>query len=191
MLPPRMREIQLTPTSYLVLGLLAQVGEATPYQLKQQVDLSVGHLWSLPRSQLYAEPARLAQAGYLTEDREQDGRRRKRYALTERGREALQRWTSTPTAEFTELRDLALLKLFFGADPVLLAEAQLSELRTRLELYEVMRGLDDGSGPRGPWQALGAGTDYVKTSIRTWERIAREGRETGAGPSAAHSSPWA
>ena len=60
-----MQEIQLTPTSYIVLGLLDQASEATPYELKQMVDVSVGHFWSLPRSQLYAEPVRLARAGYL------------------------------------------------------------------------------------------------------------------------------
>ena len=172
-----MQEIQLTPTSYIVLGLLQQVGEATPYQLKQLVDMSVGHFWSLPRSQLYAEPARLARAGYLTEGQEQDGRRRKRYELTERGREALQNWTDTPTQQFTELRDLGLLKLFFGADPAAMAEAQLAVFCLRLELYEAMLA-DIGDRPSGPRQALEAGIDYVKTSIRVWERIAREGSET-------------
>jgi PadR family transcriptional regulator AphA len=173
-----MQEIQLTSTSYIVLGLLDLAGEATPYQLKRLVDMSVGHFWSLPRSQLYAEPARLARAGYLTEGQEQDGRRRKRYELTERGQEALQSWTDTPTQQFTELRDLALLKLFFGADPAAMAEAQLAVFRRRLELYEAMRAADTGEGPSGPRQALEAGVDYVKTSIRIWERIAREGSET-------------
>jgi PadR family transcriptional regulator AphA len=173
-----MQEIQLTSTSYIVLGLLDLAGEATPYQLKRLVDMSVGHFWSLPRSQLYAEPARLARAGYLTEGQEEDGRRRKRYQLTERGQEALQSWTGTPTQQFTELRDLALLKLFFGADPAAMAEAQLAVFRRRLELYEAMRAADTGEGPSGPRQALEAGVDYVKTSIRIWERIAREGSET-------------
>jgi PadR family transcriptional regulator AphA len=181
-----MEDIQLTPTSYIVLGLLAQAGEATPYQLKRAVDLSVGHFWSLPRSQLYAEPARLARAGYLTESQEQDGRRRKRYALTERGREALQRWTDAQTHEFTELRDLAFLKLFFGADPAAMAEAQLAVLRPLLEAYETMHAVamqaaEAGDVPHGPRQALEAGIDHVKTSIRAWERIEREaGEGTGA-----------
>jgi PadR family transcriptional regulator AphA len=175
-----MQDIQLTPTSYIVLGLLAQSGEATPYQLKQMVDVSVGHFWSLPRSQLYAEPARLARAGYLTEGQEQDGRRRKRYALTERGREALERWTDAPTQEFTELRDLAFLKLFFGADPAAMADAQLAALRPLLELYEAMRAMDTWDGLSGPRQALEAGIDHVETAIRAWERIAREaGATTG------------
>jgi PadR family transcriptional regulator AphA len=171
------QDIQLTPTSYIVLGLLSQAGEATPYQLKQIVDVSVGHFWSVPRSQLYAEPTRLARAGYLTEGQELDGRRRKRYGLTERGQEALQRWTAEPTQEFTELRDLAFLKLFFGAEPVAMAEAQLAALRPLLQFYETVRAPDTGDGPSGPRQTLEAGIDHVKTSIRAWERIAREARE--------------
>jgi PadR family transcriptional regulator AphA len=167
-----MQEIQLTATSYIVLGMIAQAGEATPYELKQMVDVSVGHFWSLPRSQLYAEPARLARAGYLTEDQEQGGRRRKRYAATERGLEALRRWAEAPTEQFTELRDLALLKLFFGADPGRMAEAQLAALRPLREVYEGMRAFDDGAAPRGPWQALEAGVEHVEASIRFWSRIA-------------------
>lgn len=180
-----MQEIELTPTSYIVLGLLAQAGEGTPYRLKQMVDNSVGHFWSLHRSQLHAEPARLARAGYLTEHREPDGRRRKRYALTERGREALARWVATPTDEFTELRDLAFLKLFFGADPSALADAQLAVLRPLLESYETTlaaaTGEDQvtGEDQRGPLQTLQAGIDHVRTAIHTWERIAGE----------AHSAP--
>lgn len=175
-----MQEIELTPTSHIVLGLLAQAGEATPYRLKQMVDGSVGHFWSLHRSQLHAEPARLTKAGYLTERREPDGRRRKRYALTGRGREALAEWVTTPTDQFTELRDLALLKLFFGADPSALADAQLAVLRPLLEAYETSLAvaMSDGQaasvGGRGPRQTLQAGIDHVRTAITTWERIATE-----------------
>jgi DNA-binding PadR family transcriptional regulator len=172
------QDIQLTPTSYIVLGLLSRAGEATPYQLKQMVDFSVGHFWSVPRSQVYAEPARLARAGYLTEGQEPDGRRRKQYALTEQGREALERWTGAPTHEHTELRDLAFLKLFFGADPAAMAEAQLVALRSLLRFYETVHASEIGDGPSGPRQTLEAGIDYVKTSIRVWKRIAREARET-------------
>jgi len=169
-----MQEIQLTPTSYIVLGLLAQAVEATPYELKRMVDGSVGHFWSLPRSQLYAEPARLAHAGYLTEDQEPNGRRRKRYALTERGREALERWRDTPTDHHTELRDLAFLKLFFGADPTAMADAQLTALQPLLEVYEAMLAAATKDTPDGPRQTLEAGVDHVKASILIWERIARE-----------------
>jgi PadR family transcriptional regulator, regulatory protein AphA len=186
-------DIQLTPTSYIVLGLLSQAGEATPYQLKQMVDYSVGHFWSVPRSQVYAEPARLARAGYLTEGQEADGRRRKQYALTRQGREALERWTSAPTREHTELRDLAFLKLFFGADPVAMAEAQLGALRSLLQFYETVHANEVPDEPSGPRQTLEAGIDYVRTGIRVWERIAREARlnQTQAAGGARGASPSA
>src|SRR5437588_2526898 len=111
-----MQAIKLTPTSYIVLGLLELAGEATPYQLKQRATHSIGYFWSLQHAQLYTEPERLAKAGLVTEQREASGRRRKRYQLTAEGRAALQRWRATPTDAFTELRDPGLLQLFFGAD---------------------------------------------------------------------------
>src|ERR1700722_19527162 len=111
------REIELTHPSHIVLGLLSMSGEATPYDLKQMVAATVGHFWSLPHSQLYAEPTRLAQAGYVTENQEDTGRRRKTYTLTDTGRDAFGTWLATLTPELYMLRDLALLKLFFGADP--------------------------------------------------------------------------
>ena len=55
--------IQLTQTSYVVLGLVEQAGEATPYDLKQIVAATVGSFFSIPHSQLYAEPERLARRG--------------------------------------------------------------------------------------------------------------------------------
>ena len=89
--------IQLTQTSYVVLGLVGQAGEATPYDLKQIVAATIGNFFGIPHSQLYAEPERLAKAGYLSERRERTGRRRKHYALTEQGRKALEEWLETPT----------------------------------------------------------------------------------------------
>ena len=59
-------EIELTPTSHIVLGLLSMAVQATPYDLKQMAARTVGEFWTLPHSQLYSEPARLARAGYLT-----------------------------------------------------------------------------------------------------------------------------
>jgi hypothetical protein len=50
---------------------------------------SIGNLWSVPHSQLYAEPERLEAAGYLTSEGEQSGRRRKHYLPLGRPRRAL------------------------------------------------------------------------------------------------------
>jgi DNA-binding PadR family transcriptional regulator len=169
------KQIDLTPTSHIVLGLLSLSGEATPYDLKQMVSATVGHFWSLPHSQLYAEPARLASAGYLTERREQEGRRRKLYSLTERGREATTKWLATLQPELYALRDLALLKLFFGADPRALAEVQLGTHRGRLAEYEVLLGqlTSAGPGPAGPRLALELGIRHERETVGFWEEQAR------------------
>jgi PadR family transcriptional regulator, regulatory protein AphA len=166
--------MQLTPTSYIVLGLVERVGEATPYDLKQLVAASVGNFWSVPHSQLYAEPERLAAAGYLTERREQTGRRRRLYSLTARGRQALERWRAEPTEEMPELRDPGLLKLFFGADRRTLAAVRRDAHRAKLAGYEERRRLDSGDGPRGPWLALDAGIEHEREWVRFWTRLAEE-----------------
>ena len=165
--------LKLTPTSVIVLGLVEASGEATPYDLKQGVAASVGNFWSVPHSQIYAEPERLAAAGYLTERREQGGRRRRVYAITAEGRRALEEWRREPPEELGELRDPGLLKLFFGADPREIAAIQLELHRAKLAEYEELAGSDPGSGPRGPWLALQAGIRHAREWVAFWEELAK------------------
>ena len=163
-------DIRLTPTSYIVLGFLAAANECTPYELKQAVAASVGNFWTLQHAQLYSEPERLAKAGFLTVKREETGRRRKRYRLAARGRRALEEWLQSPVQEVTELRDLALLKLFFGADPGVLAPEQLEAHRRKLEEYE---GLADQEMPGGMRLALESGLGHEREWVRFWKKMSR------------------
>jgi len=167
-----MQEPRLTPTSYIVLGLLELCGEATPYELKQLVAESVGYFWSLQHAQLYTEPERLTVAGYLRERREETGRRRKHYSLTAKGRAALADWRAEPTAALAELREPALLKLFFGADAAELAEAQLAAHRERLAEYEAIHARLPKSTPDGPRLSLEAGIEAERAFLAFWERVA-------------------
>ena len=162
--------MDLTPTSVIVLGLL-EFGDATPYELKARVAGSVGAFWSVPHSALYAEPERLAQGGLVAERREQGGRRRRQYSLTPAGREALEAWRAEPAAGLAELRDPALLKVFFGADPAQMAPAQLAAHREKLADFEAIKAADDGSGPRGPFLALEAGLRHQREWIAYWEAL--------------------
>lgn len=132
--------IRLSPTSYLILGLISYRGPSTPYQLKQAVNRSIGYFWPFPHTQLYEEPDRLARAGLLTEEREENGRRRRTYAITDAGRAALTAWLRQPTTDVTQLRDLATLKLFFSefmstAELIALAEEQVRLYEARLAEY--------------------------------------------------------
>lgn len=164
-------ELRLTPTSYIVLGLLEAAGEATPYDLKQMVAASLGNFWSLQHAQLYSEPERLAGAGYLEERREAGGRRRRHYRITARGRAALEAWLAEPTEELTELRDLALLKVFFGADPGAMAEAQAPAHQRKLKEYEELQRNLSGEMPPGPALSLEAGLLYERTWLRFWSKL--------------------
>lgn len=170
------QEIELTHTSHIVLGLLSMSGEASPYDLKQMASATVGHFWSLPHSQLYAEPARLARAGYVTEQREQSGRRRKLYTLTDRGREAFASWLEVLTPEPYVLRDLALLKLFFGANPRELAEVQVETHRQKLAEYEALREQTGAGDPLGPRLALELGTRHERETVSFWAEQAQSKR---------------
>src|SRR5450759_3923011 len=104
---------RLTPTSYLVLGLLAREGPSTPYALERHVGATLGNFWSFPHALLYSEPPRLEALGLATETRESAGRRRRMFAITPAGVEALEGWLGRPAGTPTELRDHGLLQLFF------------------------------------------------------------------------------
>jgi DNA-binding PadR family transcriptional regulator len=158
---------RLTETSYIVLGLLEQAEPATPYDLKQLAQISTANFWALPHTQLYTECARLASEGLLAEEREQTGRRRRIYRLTDSGRTAIDAWRAEPARETYELRDAATLKLFFGADPARLAAAQLEVHERRLrDCEELLANLHEA--PPGWRLALECGIGHEREFIRFW-----------------------
>jgi PadR family transcriptional regulator AphA len=172
---PAMSTPRLNETSYIVLGLLGHLQPATPYDLKQLAALSTIRFWTIPHSQLYSECARLAKEGLLSEEREQDGRRRRIYRVTERGREAFEAWRAEPAGALKELRDMGLLKLFFGADPAKLAAAHLPEHEQRLRSYEEARAASAGTdAPCGALLALEAGIGHEREYVRFWRSLLDE-----------------
>ena len=154
--------------------MLDLCGRATPYQLKQAAQVSVFHFWSVPHTQLYTECARLAEAGLLDERREASGRRRRTYRLTAAGRKALRAWRDDPNTDLYELRDPGLLKLFCGADPAALAEAQLARHEQRLDSYQELLVQSDMTD--GMRLSLEAGIGHEREYIRFWSRLL-EGRD--------------
>jgi DNA-binding PadR family transcriptional regulator len=178
-----MSTTRLTPTSYIVLGLVEKLGSATPYDLKRAVGMGVGNFWSVPHTQLYAEPERLAKAGFLREERERDGRRRRIYSVTDAGRAALDAWRAEPTGELTEMRDPGLLKLFFDADPSSVAPVQAAAHRAKLAEYEAVMAA--GRLPEGMQLALEAGIAHEREWVRFWETLVspEDARPARAAPS--------
>jgi len=165
---------RLSDTSCAVLGLLDLFEPATPYQLKQIAQVSIFHFWSIPHTQLYTECARLAEAGLLDERREESGRRRRVYRLSAAGRKALKEWRADPNTDLYELRDPGLLKLFCGADPASLAEAQVERHERRLHSYQEL--IDQTDMSDGMRLALESGIGHEREYVRFWSRL-REGDE--------------
>jgi len=183
-----MSSAQLTPTSYLVLGLLAREGPSTPYDLERRVNATLGHVWSFPHTLLYTEPSRLVDLGLATERREQHGRRRRVFTITEDGLAALRAWLARPSSEPTELRDLGLLQLFFTdlgspEDHARIAAQELALHRARLAEYEEDHRLEDrASGGEASRQldrtaqrwrgdTLRMGILYERAAVAFWEEV--------------------
>lgn len=174
---------RLSHTSYLVLGLIAGTGPATPYELKQAVGESLGYFWSFPHSQLYSEPDRLAGLGLLEVEQEAAGRRRKLYSVTEAGRAALLAWLRDPEAERIEIREPGLLKLFFGG---LAADEDVTRLaRAQVEVYErdlarylaIEKAIADDPEMKYPYATLRLGIAVTRASLAFWSELAGEPAE--------------
>jgi DNA-binding PadR family transcriptional regulator len=185
---------RLTPTSYLVLGLLAREGPSTPYDLERHVRATLGNFWSFPHTLLYSEPPRLAAQGLVTETRETDGRRRRVFTIMPAGTSALGAWLDRPSGAPTELRDLGLLQLFFAdlasAEARLrLAEQQLAIHRAKLLGYEEDEqrerrpgGLGRGQRTVEHWrgETLRMGLLYEGAAVDFWTGVAANARGVGS-----------
>lgn len=164
------KPIRLTATSYALLALLDQLGEATPYEIKQAMEASIENFWPVPHTTAYEEPARLAAGGYLSVRQEEGGRRRKAYSLTADGQAALAAWAGEATAAPPQIRDELLLKLFAGADPGPLLKARMAwheEKLVELQGYlDEVRGNEDW---RPSESVLFAGIGYHRKMLELME----------------------
>jgi PadR family transcriptional regulator, regulatory protein AphA len=167
------KPIKLTTTSYALLALLDQLGEATSYDIKQALDKSIENFWPVPHTTAYEEPARLAEGGYLSVKQEAAGRRRRSYTLTDSGREALRAWATDPSAAPPQMRDEMLLKVFAGAEPNGFVEARLAWHRDKVE--ELGGYLESVRAAGGEWvrseRVLLAGLAYHRRMIEMIEEL--------------------
>jgi len=155
------KSIRLTATSYALLAVLDQLGEATPYEIKQAMEKSIENFWPVPHTTAYEEPARLATAGYLSVRQEEGGRRRKAYTPTDEGRAALAAWANDPAVSPPQLRDEVALKIFAGAEPGPLGEAREAWHREKLaELHGYLEEVADDEDWQRSQRVLTVGVAY-------------------------------
>jgi PadR family transcriptional regulator AphA len=170
---------RLGPSSYVVLGMIGLRGPSTAYDLKVAAGRSLNYFWPFPHSQLYSEPERLASIGYLTSEQEATGRRRRLYSLTDAGREALTSWLMTPPGEVFEMRDMAVLQLFFSEfieteQLVALARDQVRLYKERLAVYqEILERHSKTHGNNRRMAPLNLGVKMATACLEFWSDIAK------------------
>lgn len=196
----------LSASAYVVLGLLEQSGPATPYALDREIQQSVGHFWAFPRSQIYAEAARLVRRGLVVEERESAGRRRRTLSLTQAGRDVLATWLTGPAGNAgnaTDIHDEGLLRLFFqrheassAAQVRQLALEQRDAHRRKLAEYRTILAsastpdisapdisTPDAAGLGGSFEppqaaALEFGLRFEELAVAFWAEVAERGTDS-------------
>lgn len=139
--------------SYALLGLLS-LRSWTGYELTQQVQRSLTHVWPASAANLYREQQRLVRLGWAAVDVEAAGpeRTRNRYTITAEGRAALEQWLGDRPGP-TNLESEAFLRIWFAdaGTPSQLAttlRAQADEARATVgHVVELFEQYLAGAGP--------------------------------------------
>jgi DNA-binding PadR family transcriptional regulator len=114
--------VALTTPDFVVLGMIWR-GARTGYEIKKSVATSIRFFWTISEAQIYPSLERLERAGLVASEAAPNGRRRRTVLeLTPAGRQVLHDWLVRPEPMPFELRDVALVRLFF-ADSLSRAEA--------------------------------------------------------------------
>jgi DNA-binding PadR family transcriptional regulator len=137
---------ELTLFSYEILGLVGKTG-AGAHDLLRLARRGRMLAWA-GESQYYTEPKRLAELGYLAA-RKEPGKTRERtvYTLSEKGRQALVEYASTPVT-FTPLKSDPLLRLLIcdlvgeevTRESLVTLRGDIDDLRLRLDESEQAAG---------------------------------------------------
>ncbi len=141
-----------------VLGLIWQLGAASPYDIRRQMQQSPSTQWSASAGAIYPLVRRLQRAGLLVSEAKREGRRRRReYRVTSKGLGVLRGWIGPP----------------LGEDVVTVAH---DPLRSRARFLEALTDAE-----RRLWfSAARAALDEVERRVNAWAESA-----TGAPPRAA------
>jgi PadR family transcriptional regulator, regulatory protein AphA len=161
-----------------LLGLIAAAPRICGYDISRIFNLSMRHFWHAHPGQIYPTLARMEREGWIS-SREliQRGRPNKRlFAITAKGREALERWLESPY-EKLKLKHAPLLKtLYLGHLCAGRALAKFAEQRADCLAYlEELRGVErDFFAPGGygsehrmfSYFTLRYGIGFMEESVR-------------------------
>lgn len=175
----------------VILGFL-RYGPASGYDLKEQVDRSVGHFWTVSYGGLYPALHRLVEDGLVVLEAEEG--RRKVYGLTPKGRGAFEDWLQTSYSG-SVVKDGFLLRLFFSTEQELAGlrpqlqrrVAELTETQAELRRVagEVERGAVRLMGP-GQRAALELGLATVAAELQQVEALLVEAGSKSSAEEGSH-----
>ena len=170
--------MELSPTGRVILGLIAN-RPRSGYDIKAMVDKSTRFFWAASYGQIYPELKRLAERGLIEGADESQGERpRTVYSITQAGREALSEWLGSEE-QVHELRDEALLKLFFSGQAshdelVSVIQTKREEHLDALERFYEIEPLAASSEDFGPLMVLRYGMAYSEFAANWCERALTE-----------------
>ena len=165
---------RLSATGRVILGLL-KWEPRTGYDIKRVTDFSTRFFWRASYGQIYPELRSLERAGLVAARDEPYGRRPRRvYELTPAGEEALLEWLAG-SDDVYDMRDEALLRLFFGE---LVSSDQLLQLVRRRRRWfsdagqhflQIAEELGPMEGPSA--EVLRYGLDLMAWSAAWWSDL--------------------
>ncbi len=186
---------------YAVLASLLD-GEASGYDLKKRMDISVGNFWHANPSQIYAELARLEAEGLIGAKEVPQKRRptKRLFSLTDAGRTELSDFTRLPASP-AAIKDDLLVKIH-AADvgDMEAVAAAIDERRRQAEIRlgvfeslsrEFLRGRNEETFLRqarriGPYLNLRRAREFERENIRwyRWAADALRRRQSAGAPKA-------
>jgi PadR family transcriptional regulator AphA len=183
----------------VVLGMIG-LGAKSGYEIKQMVQISIRFFWTISQAQIYPSLRRLEGAGLLASHADPRNKRRPRtFTLTPAGSEALRTWLIRDQPMPFELRDIAMVKLFFadGIDPAH-AHSLLAAVRHRSHaqvaaLQAIAPTADELAAQTGkdhPQLTLQMGIAYHQAMIHLCDAFEHSHGGTAKGkPTKAHNPP--
>ena len=136
-----------------MLGLLADRGGQSGYDLLKRIERGVGYMWAPAKTGLYAVLRRLEERGLVSASPAKErGPTKAVYRVSPEGRAALHDWLSDPALEPRTPRDPFLLKLFFARRSapeaaVAQVEAYRREVARLLGEWEAQEREEESSDP--------------------------------------------
>lgn len=113
--------MRLSATARAILGAIG-LGATSGYEVKRLIEDAAAFFWKTSYGRIYPELQRLEGEGLLeSSDDPNGGRARRRYALSDEGRDTLHDWLTSDELPSFELRDEGLLMLASaeGCDPAI------------------------------------------------------------------------